>query len=254
LNPAFAKTATSAASDYGNGSYLNFMNNRSFDQTDNGYFGAIGGAFGAAVSPLLDLLKPSRKENVIGTMRPYQNPQSKGQGTYIFNPNEILAPTIRETYEESKNHLNVNRGQQGNAYLSTPNQAAFTTRSEVNNNDYTGTAASQNPLHRQYDAEYNQRNNDLKSSTLVGHMPAGNTNYFQNEILVESNAQKDRDLRNVREAIPSKPAQAPERFMIGEQQGQVNELYSGTSYDRNQEYVLDALQGNPYTHNVIHGL
>ena len=50
--------------DYGSKSQVLYNNNRSANhQTD--YFGAVGGAIGSVISPLLDVLRPSRKENTL---------------------------------------------------------------------------------------------------------------------------------------------------------------------------------------------
>ena len=52
-------------SDYGMKSKRAYPNNRS---SEVDYFGAIGGAFGAAIAPLMEQLRPTRKENTIGNM------------------------------------------------------------------------------------------------------------------------------------------------------------------------------------------
>ena len=62
--------------DYSIRSNKAYANNRSSNQQD-GYFGVVGNSLGAAVAPLLDMLKPSRKENMIGTMRPYYRTQEQ---------------------------------------------------------------------------------------------------------------------------------------------------------------------------------
>ena len=102
-------------SDYGIKSKTAYPNNRSTTKQDE-YFGAIGGAFGAAVAPLLDVLRPTRKENAIGTLRPYQNAKTTVSNSYVYDPEDKPLPTIRETTETSKNHLNVNNGQGAGAY------------------------------------------------------------------------------------------------------------------------------------------
>jgi hypothetical protein len=79
--------------EYSVKSFKNYTNNRATANKDD-YFGAIGGAFGAAVAPLLDVLRPSKRQNAIGSMRPYQNPGSRVSNSYIFNPSD-RAPTTR---------------------------------------------------------------------------------------------------------------------------------------------------------------
>ena len=166
-------------------------NNRSSNQQD-GYFGAVGNSLGAAVAPLLDMLKPSRKENMIGTMRPYQNPGSAVSQSYVFNPADKPAPTIRETTENSKFHLNVNANQNGGAYNVTEHQVADTTRNETGNFYYAGNAGAGAGTRQttSYEAGYNQRNNDIKSSTIDGYMVKGNMSLLNSDMNVR---QKERD-------------------------------------------------------------
>ena len=67
-------------------------NNRSSNQQDT-YFGAFSSAIGAVVSPLLDHVRPSRKENAIGNLRPYQNPGTTVSNSYVYNPADKPPPT-----------------------------------------------------------------------------------------------------------------------------------------------------------------
>ena len=63
FTPAGAHNRGAAtASDYGIKSKTAYPNNRSTTSNDK-YFGAVGGAIGAAVAPLLDVLRPSKKEH-----------------------------------------------------------------------------------------------------------------------------------------------------------------------------------------------
>ena len=85
--------------EFGADSIQKYINNR--QTTSESYFGIIGGAFGAAVAPLLDVLKPTRKTNVVGNMRPYQNPKAPVANTYLYNPADRPAPTIRDTTQNA---------------------------------------------------------------------------------------------------------------------------------------------------------
>ena len=56
--------------DYGMKSNQVYANNRS-SNFQNDYFGAVGSGIGAVVAPLLEMMRPSRKENTTGNMRVY---------------------------------------------------------------------------------------------------------------------------------------------------------------------------------------
>lgn len=239
--------------EYGLKSKMAYPNNRSTTRTDD-YFGAIGGAFGSVVAPLLDMLRPSRKENTIGSLRPYQNPGSHVQNSYLFNPADRPAATIRETTEQSKGHYNINSGQRGGAYEVSKHQPVYTTRQTTGDFYYSGVAGGNEGTKqvRPYDAEYAQRNNDLKSSTIEGRMVPGNMSLMQGDIHMTSKP-KDTFMRNDRPVAPSLPYKSPDVSNMGKIQG-ASSLYQNIQLDRNTPEVMTSLKSNPYTLSVVNGL
>lgn len=242
-------------SDYGIKGQKAYMNNRTINANDTEYFGIIGGSIGAVVAPLLDALRPSRRENTVGTLRPYQNAKSSVQRSYIFNPNDRLPPTIRETTQNTNGHLNINANQNGYGYIVTENQAADTNRKTTGDYYYAGgsSAGSQTQRPRTYDAEYRQRNNDIKSSTIDGYMVSGNMELFNSDINMTSKP-KEKYLENNRPtAIQSTIPQTPDVTNIGTLQGNSG-IYQGIQLDRNSPDVLTSLKGNPFALSVLNGI
>lgn len=232
--------------DYGIKSQYAYPNNRVTVRQD-GYFGAIGGAFGVAVAPLLDILRPSRKENTIGTLRPYQNPGSRVTASYMFDPNDRPGPTIRETTQRDGIYTNINSNQRGGAYEITENQPIRNSR-DTTNISYIGTAGG-NERYRTYrsqEAEFNQRNNDIKSSTIDGRMVQGNMSLYTGDITMTSKT-KDSYLKNNRPLGPNGPKSSASLYNFGEIPKTPMEYNSGIQLDRNTGDVLTSLQGNPYT-------
>ena len=236
--------------DYGMKSQMAYRNNRS-ENASGDYFGIMGGAIGAVVAPLLDVLRPSRKENTVGTLRPYQNAKSTVSNSYIFNPADRPNTTTRETTENSKFHLNVNANQNGGAYKVTDNQAIDTNRMTTGDFYYAGGAGAGDRSReaRTYDAEYNQRNNDIKSSTIQGYMVQGNMNLYNSNINMRTSSNLDHDLKNTRQVVPTMPYQTPDMNSFGQLQGTSN-LYSNIQLDRNEPSILDSLKGNPYALSI----
>ncbi len=231
-------------SDYGIKGKMAYPNNRSSNFQDN-YFGAVGGAFGAAVAPLLDALRPSRKENTIGNLRPYQNAKSAVNASYLFDPTQLAPKTIRETTEQSKFHPNINANQRGGGYATAEYQPAYTTRATTGNFYYAGGSSATNAKEmRRYDAEENQRNNDIKSSTIHGRMGNGNTNVFSGSVNMAYKP-KDAYLENNRPLTQKGAVPTPSIEQIGRVSGAVP-LYQTIQMDRNTPDIMNALQGNPY--------
>jgi hypothetical protein len=250
LGPVNGTTRTDIYdADYGAKSAKKYMNNRASANVDD-YFGIVGGALGAVVAPLLDVLRPSKRQNTVGTLRPYQNAESTVKNSYLLNPGDRPAPTIRETTERSNGHMFVNSGQERTAYMVTKPMDMYTNRRDTSV-EYGGVAAGAKEV-RPYDAEYRQRNNENKSSTIAGRMVPGNMSLLQSDVNVRSSAGTESDLANRRPAAPTLPYLTPGYSQIGELRGQ-QQLYGGMEADRSNAYVLSALKSNPYAIQPLTG-
>jgi len=239
--------------DYGIKSKKAYPNNRT-SNTQNGYFGMVGSSIGAVVAPLLDALRPSRKQNVIGNLRPYQNPGTTVPSSYIFNPADRPSATIRETTENSKNHLNVNANQLGGAYQVT-DQQSYDTNRQSTSTQYVGGAGAGDGTRQMtsYESGYNQRNNDIKSSTIDGYMVKGNMNMLNSNINMREKTRDD-SLRNTRAIAGTMPSQSPDVGNMGRLAGGANSLYSNIHMDRNTPDIMDTLKQNPYVVNYKNAL
>jgi len=236
--------------DYGAKSQMSYANNRSSNQ-QNDYFGSIGGAIGSVVSPLLDVLRPSRKENVIGTLRPYQNAATTVPQSYIFNPADRTATTIRETTENSKFHLNSGTSEMNKGgYSVTGNQPALTHRTDQSDHYYAGgsSAAGNSKQMRPYDAEYRQRNNEIKSSTIDGRLVKGNMSLMNNSMNIKEGDRNNR-LLNSRAPAPAIYNQSPGLDTMGRLQGK-QQLNSSIQSDRTTPDLHNQLKGNPYALSI----
>ena len=227
--------------DYGMKSKKAYPNNRS---SEVDYFGAVGGAFGAAIAPLMEALAPTRKENVIGNMRLYENAKAPVNASYLFNPNDKPAATLRDTLEQ-KTHLNFHGNVQG-GYLVTENQQAATSRATQGDFCYTGNSSASAGAQstRSYEAEYNQRNNDIKSSTIQGRLVQGNMNLYNGQINQSAKNQYSNVL-NDRPAIPNGPSDIPSIHSMGKLNGH-NPLNQNINVERNSSDMYNVLKGNPY--------
>uniref|UniRef100_A0A6C0DQU4 DUF5899 domain-containing protein n=1 Tax=viral metagenome TaxID=1070528 RepID=A0A6C0DQU4_9ZZZZ len=231
-----------------------YPNNRTANNQDD-YFGLVSGGLKSAVAPLLDALRPSRRENVIGNLRPYQNPGTRVSESYIFNPADRPAHTIRETTENSKFHLSSDRNNRNSGYAVTQHQPVENNRQTTGDFYYAGNASAGDRTRqmKSYEAEYNQRNNDIKSSTIEGYMVQGNMSMFNNEINMKE-ATRDTMLQNTRQvAGATLYPLTPDMGNMGKMQGQ-RDLYSGIQMDRNSADIYDNLKENPYFVNYKQGL
>lgn len=245
INPYAGDSAAPSAKDYGRDSYTMLPNNRTTVREQEP--GGIHGALRAVVAPLLDVLRPSRKENVTGNARPYGGAGSTVPAAITFNPADRLPTTIKETTTGllGFDHLNVGERTTNAGYLVTPQQTTETERQSTST-DYIG-AASGHPGVQVYNAAYNQRNNvnkTYKSRTNQGNMSLFNSN---NNIRV---SRLDGDRNNNRWWVPSNgPVQTPSVEVYG--RVSMPQAYDNTiNQERINPELLNAFRSNPYTHSL----
>jgi len=235
---------TGTESDYEMSAKRAYPNNRTENHQDT-YFGAFKSAVSAVVAPLLDELRPSRRENVLGTLRPYQNAHTGISNSYLFNPADRPSATIRETTEQNKYLPGINTNQNGGAYQTTDHNAPKQNRDSTNL-EYTGnsSAAGGTKKHRSNDAEYRQRNNAIKSSTIQGQMVQGNMNLPNQSINMRN---RPGEIKNERAlSHTTGPTQTSESSFAG--QSHSKQQYNSTiQLERNTPDMLKSLQSNPYT-------
>lgn len=234
--------------DYESRAKKAYANNRDTEET---YFGAFSGAIGAVVAPLLDELRPSRKENAIGTLRPYQNAHTGISSSYLFNPADRPDPNNRATTEKNKFIGGVNTNQRGGAYETTDHRAPSQQRDTTSTYYAGGSSAAEGTRGlRPYDAEYRQRNNEIKSSTIKGHMVQGNMNLMNSDVNVRN---RNGEIKNNR---PLSQTYGPRTAIGAEDMGQQHarqQYQTSIQLDRNTPDILDAFRKNPYTHSLTGG-
>jgi hypothetical protein len=237
--------------DYEIKAKMAYPNNRTSNRQDD-YFGMVGGALGAVVSPLLDVLRPSRRQNVVGNLRTYGDAGTTVASSYVMNPADRAPTTIRETTENAKFHLQSNATalQNGGAYAITKHQPIVNAR--MNQSVYyagNSSAGANNRQARNYDAEYRQRNNDIKSSTIDGRMVPGNMALLNNQVNITSQDSASYLTNNRAPAGAMPYGSAPSVDQLGRLQGKQT-LYSGAQAERSNGDVLAQLKGNPYALSI----
>ena len=178
LRNMHAKDAYDATdSDFGVKGYKPLPNERMLTG-ETSFFGAVSTIAKEVILPLQDLLRPSRKENFIGNLRPTGNAKPEvgnGQVPYADKPKV----TNKEMMIDNDFGFNVGgRHIGGYGHLSNPQQVAHTQRATTGNiQDLPGPAGNGAiELNQSYIANYNSKIGDYKETTLTGRINQGNTN------------------------------------------------------------------------------
>lgn len=237
--------------DYGRLGYKVLPNNRSTTRPD-GELAGIGGVIGAVIAPIMDVLKPSRKENVIGNARLYGYVQKSGAGgEYTYNRNQSenrVRTTHKESYVDNPNHLNIEKQNNG-AYLITKQQPVQVQRDTTNTDEMGPAGSTGEGIHLQ-DMYWAQRNNNNKIQTAA--TVHGNMKLLNGDVNMRLS---NRCLPEEREHVPSNGAFGitPSSSHLGIDQSVPQSVSYNTNQignDRINPDLLSAFKQNPYTQSL----
>uniref|UniRef100_A0A6C0KDH1 Uncharacterized protein n=1 Tax=viral metagenome TaxID=1070528 RepID=A0A6C0KDH1_9ZZZZ len=165
--------------DYGVKGYTKGVkpNARSLTDSRGKYFGAISTIANALTLPIQDMLRPSRKQNVIGNARQNGGVSTETPQSYVYNPSDRARTTTKETTSINPYLANVGKAEyQGYGFLANENQPTDTQRMTTSCK-YTGTPGNGNVHNNQsYAAAYNAHLNVNKE--YKGRINVGNSSAF----------------------------------------------------------------------------
>ena len=234
--------------DYGKSGYKSRPNSRTFtgQRTE---MGAAGSIVSALTAPIMDLLRPTRKQNVIGNMRPMGNVQGVvgNHAEPVWNPNDAPAPTIREQTENTK-HLMMGGAGNADGYLIQKDRPVAQERDTTNISHYSNVGAQPGTTKpRPYDADYNARLNPNKQViSKVDRYNIGNsslTSHAQNITTFSNTA------TTAAEVTPSFPKAAPSQQLVGQLSGK-HTRERAVNCQRNGPAMVQAFNQNPYSQSL----
>jgi hypothetical protein len=230
-------------------SHTNYENNRSTVRQPETLRSGFSGAIGAVIAPLMDFLKPTRKDETINNVRIYgEGAQSVSKG-YVYNPQDTTSTTVKETtlYEQNFNINNQKESIYVNNYTSPDNTQRDTTSCEY----YTAAGGYATGFgDMSYDAAYRQHNNDIKSQTIMNRPNQGGTQVFNQQMnLTTIRSDSDRLDGRVNPAFSRLSGLPPSAQTYGAIRAP--QYYNECAgCDRIQPDILDAFKKNPYTHSL----
>jgi hypothetical protein len=231
-------------------SHTNYENHRSTVKQPETLRSGFSGAIGAVIAPLMDMFRPTRKDETINNVRVYGDAGTsfmvKGP---VYNPQDTTATTIKETTLYSPN-FNINNQKEGiyvNNYTSPDNTQRDTTSCEY----YTaagGYATGYGDM--SYEAAYMQHNNDIKSQTIMNRPNQGGTQIFNQQMHLSTiKSDSDRLDGRVNPAFSSISSLPPSTQTYGAIRAP--QYYNECAgCDRIQPDILSAFKNNPYTHSL----
>ena len=204
----------------------------------------MGSTIGAVISPLIDVLRPSRKENVIGNIRVHGDVQSHVANSYVANQSEMRI-TNRHMNPHSLNHYNIQN--QGTGAYEVSEHAAVPNQRDHTSIYYAGNSRNSQGV-MTYDAAYNQTKNPFKEATTYNRIPQGNAQTYDhspgNLCIVKND--EDRENNRMFENGSNISALPPSKCIMGvsDQPKQFENV------KRFEPDLLQAFKEDPYTQSL----
>ena len=230
-------------------SHTNYANHRSTVKQPDTYRSGFSGAIGAVIAPIMDILRPSRKEESTHNIRVYGEAGTTVPQSYVLNPQDVTNTTVKETTMYAPSFY-INNQKEG-MYVNNASPGDLTQR-DTTNCSYIGTSGGAATAFgdMNYEAAYNQINNDIKAATIANRPNQGGIQIFNQEMNV-SISKQDSDRFNYRVNAPVSAINMPPSVNTYGKLNPPSQTYKqGIECERIQPDILNAFRSNPYTHSL----
>jgi hypothetical protein len=232
-------------------SHTNYTNNRANNQQPQTFGTGFAKAVGAAIAPIMDMLKPSKKEEYSCNMRIYGNIAGEIPGNYVKTAGDVPNITIKETTLYQPNGY-INSQNDNAGYLVNDQQPIANQRDTMNHDQYMGMSSKHGNV--QYDSAYRQTNNESKEKSVIARTNQGNAKHFNSQINVTM-SKLDADRENNRLWAPQSTIHNGPSVQTYGKIAQVPQYYNECQgCDRIEPSILDAFKQNPYTHSLTNAV
>lgn len=231
-------------------SHINYKNNRSTTQQPNNIRGGFNGAINAVMAPIMDYLRPSRKEDYVNNIRIFgEGAKPAVSNNYIINPNDTTHKTIKQSTLYSPK-FNINN-QKETSYVNNNTELNGTQRDTTSYESIGNVGGPSNingPM--EYTPYYNQRNNDIKSQTIINRQNQGGMNMFNNSMNINMSKLESDEVNTRFNTATSSIKLPPNKENYTLSRGSEQYLSDKMCNDRMQGDLLQAFKNNPYTHSL----
>lgn len=215
----------------------------------------IGAAFIKSIfTPIMDILKPTRKEEQIDNLRAFGNMNGGITKSYVVNPDEVAPTTVRQTTLYAPNTFIQGQGRDVGAYAITNPIPIANQRDTTNCMTMGGVGGSlaSNFGTIQTEAFYSGAStNDSKEILSTARVNQGGMQVFNQQMHV-STAKLESDRENNRMWVPGVVGggSIPSLATYGHTDMQAEQNARNGMCDRTDSYILDQLKTNPYTFSM----
>ena len=245
--------SASSSSDYGKSGFKSLANARSLTGNNERMGNAFHATLTALAAPITDVLRPTRKQNVIGNARGAGNVKSGvTEKNVVWNPNDRAKTTIKEQTENT--HSNkpggwaIDGGHTTNPHQPVYGQRDTTTCPFVGNPSATESTGAGYPT---YNSAYAANQNYNKEQiSKVDRYNVGNHNLMNNQMNITTYSNK---LSAPSVLRPNMPKSSSGYAVLGKYSNR-NSRENMPNNGRQNGDLLTAFNNNPYTHSLTNAV
>jgi hypothetical protein len=235
-------------------SFSNYPNHRTTVSQPDTFRSGFRGAIGAVIAPIMDFVRPNRKEETVENMRIYGDLSTGISNGYVRNSHESPMTTMKETTLYAPTFQMNN--QKESLYVDN-NTALDGTQRETTSVEYFpapgGAATGYGDM--LYESNYRQQNNEIKSSTIGNRPNQGGTQIFNPQMHVSINKlDSDRYDGRVNPPFSKLSGMPPSKETYGAIHSMPQRYNENAGCDRLDGNLLEAFKKNPYTHSLTNAV
>lgn len=241
LNPYNKDTFSHSDNNYNVDGYNVLNNNRSINKQQDSFLGAAASMIGEVTMPFKELLRPTKKENLLHNIKNSGNVKSNVNKSYYVDYKNKVKTTRKETTIRNKRDMMINGS---HLYKVGNDVAKFQETPTIRSNtmrEYKGIAGGNINNMTSNIAENNAYVNSGKEKTLKSRANQGNISLLNSDMNINyKNTDKTLDKRK---NIVYYPNKTPSKNLIGEI---ITNKDSYSDMDRLNSDILKGLNSNPY--------
>lgn len=254
LGGSQAKCGNSETYEKKMNNYIVQKNNRASSNQPDTFRSGFSSAIGSVVAPLMDILRPSRKQELTNNVRIYGNHSNSTPAGYVYDSNSGTKTTMKETTLHAPRTY-INNQKDGGIYVNNYTAPHLTQRNttDCSTIGFVG-GASTGYGDVVYDTAYTQTTNGLKSQTIGNRTNTGNMSLFNNQmnVCIARSDCSSQDYRVNGADSLIKHAPSTENYGRMNLPNKTESVENSLCY--NQSYMdpnlLNAFRQNPYTQSL----
>lgn len=255
LGGSNAKASNSDAHQRRQDAYVIGKTNRACTKQPDTFGSGFSGAIGAVIAPVMDMIRPSRKQELTTNMRVYGSSGYAIPAGHTYDTTQNLQTTTKETtLHASRGYIN-NQSAGGATYINLDTATPLNKRNVTDAPSF-GTVGGPSTGYggMSYESAYNQTSNGVRAQTIGNRTTGGNMKLFNGDMNVciskQDCSQQDFRVNGADSVIKRAPMKENYGEMIMPNKAIIADKDLAFGAQRMDPALLNAFNQNPYTQSL----